>query len=274
MKNTERKLFGRLVSARGTVMVEFAFTLPVLLMMGMFFIEMVQYHDAQIMADHAAWRIARIAAVRTSGDKASVKFPTVAKKASAEKLAAAMLMTTVTAGNLQDTSFASVVKNMLGDKIGISEYLIKLLGLDRILDGFFDVLPDVTKGRFSRQLGNATYKILAEKDLIKVETESVGKLAYPVISTNSKKEPEPVNGHLVKVKFKFPMRDGWLFKYFAMDPDLENKRPYVHGRAAMLACRRIENPSVYALKADDIPWDIEVIWAVFRDKIFKIVNKK
>ena len=75
MKIREKKCRRRLESPRGTVMLEFALIMPVLLMIGMFVIEILQYHDAQLMADHAAWRLARIAAVRTSGKDGKVTFP-------------------------------------------------------------------------------------------------------------------------------------------------------------------------------------------------------
>lgn len=80
-----------------TVMLEFALIMPVLLMIGMFVIEILQYHDAQLMADHAAWRLARIAAVRTSGKDGKVTFPKW-KSIGSEQVAVALLMSTATTG--------------------------------------------------------------------------------------------------------------------------------------------------------------------------------
>ena len=78
-------------------MLEFALIMPVLLMIGMFVIEILQYHDAQLMADHAAWRLARIAAVRTSGKDGKVTFPKW-KSIGSEQVAVALLMSTATTG--------------------------------------------------------------------------------------------------------------------------------------------------------------------------------
>lgn len=97
MKIREKKCRRRLESPRGTVMLEFALIMPVLLMIGMFVIEILQYHDAQLMADHAAWRLARIAAVRTSGKDGKVTFPKW-KSIGSEQVAVALLMSTATTG--------------------------------------------------------------------------------------------------------------------------------------------------------------------------------
>ena len=49
------------------------------------------------------------------------------------------------------------------------------------------------------QLGMAGERVI-EKDVIEVSTESIGKLEYPVISTDKKKIPEKVDAHLIQVK--------------------------------------------------------------------------
>ena len=66
------------------------------------------------------------------------------------------------------------------------------------------------------QLGMAGERVI-EKDVIEVSTESIGKLEYPVISTDKKKIPEKVDAHLIQVKVDYPMRGGWLYEYFALD---------------------------------------------------------
>ena len=87
-----------------------------------------------------------------------------------------------------------------------------------------------------------------------------------------KKIPEKVDAHLIQVKVDYPMRGGWLYEYFALDSKPGERRPRVHGRAVMLADRRVEDTSVYAVDPKKIPSDIEVIWGFFRDKLFSFTK--
>ena len=93
-----------------------------------------------------------------------------------------------------------------------------------------------------------------------------------MISTDKKKIPEKVDAHLIQVKVDYPMRGGWLYEYFALDSKPGERRPRVHGRAVMLADRRVEDTSVYAVDPKKIPSDIEVIWGFFRDKLFSFTK--
>lgn len=273
MKITEKKCRRRLESPRGTVMLEFALIMPVLLMIGMFVIEILQYHDAQLMADHAAWRLARIAAVRTSGKDGKVTFPKW-KSIGSEQLAVALLMSTATTGwsGKGNELLASKVASLFGGESSqtgkIAGTIIGQLGVASMLESFFSrQFSGSRSGRMLLQLGMAGERVI-EKDVIEVSTESIGKLEYPVISTDKKKIPEKVDAHLIQVKVDYPMRGGWLYEYFALDSKLGERRPRVHGRAVMLADRRIEDTSVYAASETNIPSDFAVILSLFKDKIF------
>ena len=56
----------RIASPRGSVFSEFAIVMPVVVMLCSALIEIVGFWDAQIMANHAAWTVGRIAMVRGS----------------------------------------------------------------------------------------------------------------------------------------------------------------------------------------------------------------
>ena len=56
----------RLKSPRGSVFTEFAIVMPIVMMACSALIEVVGFWDAQIMANHAAWTVGRIAMVRGS----------------------------------------------------------------------------------------------------------------------------------------------------------------------------------------------------------------
>lgn len=273
MKSGERKYVKRLGSPHGTVMLEFALIMPLLLMIGMFVIEILQYHDAQLMADHAAWRLARIAAVRTSGKDGKVTFPKLWKNTGSEQVAVALLMSTATTGwsGKVNKLLAGKIAGLFGDKSSIGKVaggIIEKLGLASMLESFFSrQFSGSRSGRMLLQLGMAGERVI-EKDVIKVSTESIGKLEYPVISTDKKKIPEKVDAHLIQVKVDYPMRGGWLYEYFALDSKPGERRPRVHGRAVMLADRRIEDTSVYAASETKIPSDFAVILSLFKDKIF------
>ncbi len=277
MRISEKKCRRRLESSRGTVMLEFALIMPTLLMIGMFVIEILQYHDAQLMADHTAWRLARIAAVRTSGKDGKVTFPKW-KSIASEKIATALLMSTATTGwsGKGNELIASKITELFGSDSSFVKKLtgtiIGQLGLASILESFFTKEFSGSRGgRMLLQLGMAGERVV-EKDVIDVSTESIGKLEYPVISSGKDKIPEKVDAHLILVKIDYPMRGGWLYQYFALNSKPEQTRPRVHGRAVMLADRRIEDTSVYAVNPKKIPSDLEVIWGLLRDKLFSFTK--
>ena len=54
----------RLKSPRGSVFSEFAIVMPIVLLMCSAIFELIGFWDAQVMANHAAWQVGRIAAVR------------------------------------------------------------------------------------------------------------------------------------------------------------------------------------------------------------------
>ena len=56
----------RLASPRGAVFSEFALVMPIVMLVCSALIEIVGYWDAQVMANHAAWTVGRIAMVRGS----------------------------------------------------------------------------------------------------------------------------------------------------------------------------------------------------------------
>jgi len=58
------RLKRRLKSPRGSVFSEFAIVMPIVLLMCSAVFELVGFWDAQIMANHAAWQVGRIASVR------------------------------------------------------------------------------------------------------------------------------------------------------------------------------------------------------------------
>ncbi|MCP3967754.1 MAG: hypothetical protein GY750_00335 [Lentisphaerae bacterium] len=66
-----QRLLRKLRSSRAAVMVEFAFIFPVVVAVTVFSIELVQYWDATVMANHTAYTLARVAKVHVSGDKVS-----------------------------------------------------------------------------------------------------------------------------------------------------------------------------------------------------------
>ena len=67
----------RLKSPRGSVFSEFAIVMPVVLLMCSAIFELIGFWDAQVMANHAAWQVGRIAAVR--GDDGMAFSETVSK---------------------------------------------------------------------------------------------------------------------------------------------------------------------------------------------------
>ena len=58
------KVARRLKSSRASVFSEFALVMPIVVMVCSALIEIVGFWDAQIMANHAAWTVGRIAMVR------------------------------------------------------------------------------------------------------------------------------------------------------------------------------------------------------------------
>ena len=71
------RLKRRLKSPRGSVFSEFAIVMPIVLLMCSAIFELIGFWDAQIMANHAAWQVGRIAAVR--GDDGMAFSDTVTK---------------------------------------------------------------------------------------------------------------------------------------------------------------------------------------------------
>ncbi len=61
-----KKAKKRISSPRGAVFVEFALVVPIVVLICSAMIEVVGYWDAQVMANHAAWTVGRIAMVRGS----------------------------------------------------------------------------------------------------------------------------------------------------------------------------------------------------------------
>ncbi|MBP3394589.1 MAG: pilus assembly protein, partial [Lentisphaeria bacterium] len=171
MKIREKNCRRRLESPRGTVMLEFALIMPVLLMIGMFVIEILQYHDAQLMADHAAWRLARIAAVRTSGKDGKVTFPKW-KSIGSEQVAVALLMSTATTGwsGKGNELLASKIAALFGGESSqtgkFAGTIIGQLGVASMLESFFTrQFSGSRSGRMLLQLGMAGERVI-EKDVI------------------------------------------------------------------------------------------------------------
>ena len=71
------RLKRRLKSPRGSVFSEFAIVMPIVLLMCSAIFELIGFWDAQVMANHAAWQVGRIAAVR--GDDGMAFSDTVTK---------------------------------------------------------------------------------------------------------------------------------------------------------------------------------------------------
>ncbi len=71
------RLRRRIRSPRGSVFAEFAIVMPVVLLMCSAIFELLGFWDAQVMANHAAWQVGRIAAVR--GDDGMAFSDTVSK---------------------------------------------------------------------------------------------------------------------------------------------------------------------------------------------------
>ena len=63
----------RLRGARGSAYVEFAFLAPLVLMMASLLIELATFWDASVMANHAAWQVARIVKVKQDAKLFKIK---------------------------------------------------------------------------------------------------------------------------------------------------------------------------------------------------------
>lgn len=235
-------------------MLEFALLTPLMLMIGMFVIEMLQYHDAAIMADHTAWRIARMASVRTDL-KGKVSLPKW-KKYESDKFAAVLLMSTVTTGwgvegkliadGIGNAFKSDKSKSDLNTGSAIIDGILNGLGIVNKIQSWIDqTIGGKMWGRYPVLMAKA-YSRLCEKDVLKVKTEKIGELSYPVITTDKNKEAKMVAGYMVIVTLDYPMRGGWFYRYFSLDGKEQlNTRPAVHGRAMMLSEARIEDTKVY-----------------------------
>ncbi len=294
----EHHYWSKLSGARGTVMLEFALLMSLLLMMGTFVIEMLQFHDAQLMADHTAWRLARIAQVRLTDakeqkdkkgkqkdkkdkkdDKADTLAPDMPKVMGlkAEKTVTVFLMCTATPGwgrlfyhEWQDKITGWELDAKLGGiGDGITQGLLKATGLfDKMFNGINSLLKNQ---RILLHMAHAVPRVL-KKDVIEIKTESVGKLELPHISTGKDKEPGEVEAHAVKVSLDYPMRGGWLFKYFGSD-QRDTSDPRAHGRAVMLAENHIKDISMYIVDRKKSPGFFSVVGTLCR-KAFKYRPKK
>ena len=92
-----KKAKKRISSSRGAVFSEFALVVPVVALVCSAMIEVVGYWDAQVMANHAAWTVGRIAMVRGSD---GMEFSTNLSKKSKT--------------GIKGSSMPSVLKSMLG----------------------------------------------------------------------------------------------------------------------------------------------------------------
>lgn len=268
-QNKERYYWKKLLNGRGTVMVEFALIAPVLLMIGMFVIEMLQYHDANIMADHTAWRIARIASVHTD-NKNKVTMPTWSEFKS-EEFVAVMLMSTVTTGwrgNESSKTADAIVKAITDNKSvqftgsSIISGLLDATGAVSYIKTFIDqTISGSSAGRKLSFMAKA-YSRVVESDTIKISTTKIGKLDYPLITTNKNNKPATIDAYLVDVELNYPMRGGWLYKYFALSSNRSSSsssEPKVYGRAMMVAETKISNYDVYISPTDYKPWGFTAI---------------
>lgn len=283
MTVTGHKLLRRILSPRGSVFIEFASVIPVLIMIGIFPIEMMQFHDAQLMADHTAWRLARIAAVRTNLD-GKVKMPEKNLKImtySSAETVTAFFMSTATPGWMvgSDKALAGQVKELIKNKIkskkagsivgGIAGSLIENIGIMKTVENGFQKLVSgsTSSSRNMLRMAMAFERLKLAKDVVQIKSDKIGELEYPLISKEKNKvgqTPDKTDAYLVSASINYPLRSGWIFKH-VLPGENKDSTLIAHGRAMMLAERR-GDPDLYYVDPEKSPTgSIDTLWTMLRN---------
>jgi len=242
-----RRISRALGSDRASVFLEFAFAMPLLLSVSLFILEICLFWDAEIMANHAAFAVARIAKVNAyHGSDSSVADPYPQMKVGsdsygADKIVTAMFMMTSTFAWMGSSESSSKVDfrnyftidkplfkvdvdsdaNVFVQFIGkfIKQFASKM---DTDLRGWLNKklkneITEIMGGDFEKVL-NTRFNMALQRtvDMDAVKTEIIpldGSLAHPVATHPSDRYPKP---EIVKVSIDYPLhRGGWLYAPFA-----------------------------------------------------------
>ncbi|QSH40973.1 TadE/TadG family type IV pilus assembly protein [Lentisphaerota bacterium ZTH] len=176
-----RRLMRKLRSSRAAVMVEFAFIFPIVLAVTVFSIELVQYWDATVMANHTAYTLARVAKVHVSGDK--VSYPSIYDldvwgdgenkiTLSSDKLVTSLYMMTATTGWYKGTSDWVTLPDLMQLIPNFDDWHKNLHPDDKsIFDAFYGLLINASKPVFDQINGwindsikNALMAIMGDKN--------------------------------------------------------------------------------------------------------------
>ena len=259
-----RRLARTLLGERAAVYLEFAIGFPVVLGFAVFLIEICHYWDTAVMANHAAFAIARIAKVHRYQSNAQTMFPQVpigGKKYPADQVVAAMFLmgptfTWYDAGKSSDISINFVDYFKIGEKVweitvpADADFFKKILVT--ILNKLLDPLEKKIHDFLDNQIGKLFQTILSgyEKPAntkfqmafqrtsmpgtVNTTLEPLGQsLTFPSEDYyTSWEEPE-----VVKVRISYPMHQGgWLYSAFLYMGDPAQPRDAVRasGRYAML----------------------------------------
>jgi len=301
-----RRLLRCLLGERGAVFLEFAMGFPVVLAFALFLIEVCHFWDTTVMANHAAFALARIAKVHRyqGGGKDGVMYPKMAIKGRqypADQVVAAMFMMGPTytwydasAKGGIDIDFVDYFK--IGDKLWeitvpddadfFKKLIVKILNgllgpLEQKIHDFIDQEIDqgVRKllGDFDKP-ANAKFKMAFQRTsmagTLATTLEPLGQsLAFPSEDYYTPwQEPE-----VVKVAVSYPLhRGGWLYSGFLWmgDPAKPRDALRASGRHAMLVEPEKEDLGDYFANDDgSYAGDVEDMKRRARQRAKDIVDK-
>ncbi len=244
-KKIRRRVFSRLAGDKAAVYLEFAMSFPLLLGISLFILEMLMFWDASVMANHAAFTVARIAKVHyyqssvTSEDDPYPKVRIGGKDIPADKLVLSFFMMSSTYSWFSKKSedlkvnfydYFRVTKPLFsiscGDNANIfQKMLVSLLKsilnpidekvrdftnnkIDSLLDRIFGSSSSQMNTRFNMALQRAMLPGTLKTDLVSIP----GKMKFPSddYSTDGCESPEAA-----KVTISYPLfKGGWLYSFF------------------------------------------------------------
>ncbi len=284
-----RRMVRRIRGDRAPVFLEFAFALPLLMVLSLFIIELCMFWDTEVMANHAAFAVARIAKVNVNNGRKGLDIVNPYQDMTlssgtykADKLVTAMFMMPCT--------FAWMGTPDNGSKVDFRDYftinkplfnvtvdndtnvMVKLMAdiLKKLLDSFDTKLRDYLNnklrglvddifggqfvGEMNARFNMAMQRVRMDGTVVTRITQAGGSLAYP---TGEHPSDPYYNPHVVQVAINYPLHKGaWLYAPFAYWKSGSSsagndgsRTPVACGRYAMLV--EPGKPYLFELKATD-----------------------
>ncbi|HBC86910.1 MAG TPA: hypothetical protein DCZ94_08150 [Lentisphaeria bacterium] len=268
--NREKRIFKRIssrISGEGaSVHLEFAFAFPLLIGISLFIVEMCMFWDTTVMANHAAFSVARIAKVHCyQGNDPDTMYPEVqvgGKTYTADQVATSFFMMSSTYAWMDSSSSGSTVdfksyflisKPLFEITPGAdANFFQKILAqilqaiikpveqkIRDFLNGQLKTLLDKIFGTYSSQMNQrfnmALQRATKTGTIVTEKIPIPGKLKFPSddYDTNAWSNPE-----IIKVSINYPLhKGGWLysaFMFWAVASDKKIDTVTATGRFAML----------------------------------------